>query len=45
MGGHGPFGVVGDQHQQWPVTDPPGTAGDGVGSKATPIERMSWVKA
>ena len=31
--------------RQWPVTTSPGTAGVGIGSKATPIERMSWVKA
>ena len=30
--------------RQWPLTTSPGTAGVGVGSKATPIERMSWVK-
>ncbi len=30
--------------RQWPVTARPGTAAVGVGSKATPMERMSWVK-
>ena len=31
--------------RQCPLTTSPGTAGVGVGSKATPTERMSWVKA
>ena len=31
--------------RQCPLTTSPGTAAVGIGSNATPTERMSWVKA